>query len=173
MKHPCESEQITIANGVTSAIAMMMYAICNNGEKVLLPAPYYSALPNDFNTLFGAIPCIVDGQISKHTLETAYRANPSTKALFLTNPSNPLGDILSSEKLDEIVQWCVSRDIHLISDEIYALGSWNGNFLSAAKYMDDYPEHVHILYGMSKDLAIAGFRCGCIYSRNRNLINES
>lgn len=100
------------------------------------------------------------------------------RALMLVNPHNPLGICYPKETIIEMMKLCQKYSIHLLCDEIYATSVYDVGdphalpFTSALSF-DHTPyidtDLLHILYGMSKDLAAGGTRLGCIYLRHKNL----
>lgn len=96
------------------------------------------------------------------------------RAVLVTNPSNPVGSLMRRETLYDLLNFVTEENLHLISDEVYA-GSTYGTdeFVSIAELLDteDFDKsRVHIIYGLSKDLSLPGFRVGAIYSYNENVI---
>lgn len=96
------------------------------------------------------------------------------RAVLISNPSNPVGHVLSRTTLHSLLDFAREKNIHLISDEIFA-GSVHGadEFVSVAEIVDsgDFDtSRVHIVYGLSKDLCIPGFRVGVLYSYNETVL---
>ncbi len=101
------------------------------------------------------------------------------RALVICHPHNPLGRCYTTETLIALIQLCNKYKIHLLADEIYALSVYEVDdseatrfqsilTLDVEKYID--PTYLHLLYGMSKDMAGGGLRLGCIYSHNEDLL---
>lgn len=121
-------------------------------------------------------------QITKQALEEAYaraeKANIRVKGLLITNPSNPLGTATTRPVLREILDFISSKNIHLISDEIYSGSVFSSEeFISVAEMLQERgyydAQRVHIVYSLSKDLGLPGFRVGAIYSYNDAVVTTA
>ncbi|KAG4937235.1 hypothetical protein JHK84_051319 [Glycine max] len=120
-------------------------------------------------------------KITREALEEAYEkakeGNINVKGLIITNPSNPLGTTLDRETLKSIVGFINEKNIHLVCDEIYAATVFRApSFVSVSEVMQDI-EHckkdlIHIIYSLSKDLGLPGFRVGIVYSYNDEVVNS-
>jgi 1-aminocyclopropane-1-carboxylate synthase len=121
-------------------------------------------------------------QITPQALEAAYKEaesmNMKVSGVLITNPSNPLGITVQHTVLEEILDFVTKKNIHLISDEIYSGSVFNSSefvsiaeILEARRYKD--AERVHIVYSLSKDLGLPGFRVGTIYSYNDKVVTTA
>lgn len=124
-------------------------------------------------------------KIAKSALEDAYeqaqKQDLKVKGILVTNPSNPLGTTLSLHELDLLVNFISNKNIHLISDEVYSgtvFGS--SNFISIMEALKnknlantEVSKRVHIVYSLSKDLGLPGFRIGAIYSKNDDVVSAA
>ncbi|GAB2279595.1 acetyl-CoA synthetase [Dionaea muscipula] len=177
-------ENLVLTAGATSANETMIFCLANPGEAFLVPTPYYPGFDRDLKWRTGAeiipINCTSSNgfRITKSALDEAYSLSQKrglkVKGVLVTNPSNPLGTTLTRHELHLLLTFISSMDhIHLISDEIYAGTVFDSpSFISAAmdeKYWKANPElhqRVHIVYSLSKDLGLPGFRVGAIYSND-------
>lgn len=161
---PAPKEAVIVTNGGKQALYTLFMALLNPGEEVLVPAPYWVSYP-DMVRLAGATPVPVPSSpekgflVSVEDLERA--ATPTTKALILNSPSNPTGAHYTSEALDAIMAWAVSRDIVIVSDEIYdRLVYEPSKPASMAGCFALYPDNVAVVGGLSKSFAMTGWRVG-------------
>ncbi|PWY82152.1 acc synthase [Aspergillus heteromorphus CBS 117.55] len=180
---PIDSSHIVFANGVTSLNAMCAISLTNPGEGILLGQPIYGSFAGDLRTPSGCeliyTPFHGDDQFSptavsryEEALIHAQETGVAVKALLICNPHNPLA----------LMRFCQKYRLHLISDEVYALsvygdGGHQKHFSSALSIDLDQigvdPDLVHVLYGMSKDFAMAGLRLGCLVSRSQGLLGAA
>ena len=130
---------------------------------------------------FGDLDQFTPEAVSKYeeALQSAERSGTKIKALMLCHPHNPLGRCYPRDALIAYMQLCQKHKIHLLVDEIYALSVYDIGDPKAVKFesiltldTDRYinPNYLHVLYGMSKDMAAGGVRIGCIHTRNRELL---
>ena len=121
-------------------------------------------------------------QVTPEALEAAYREaqsmNTRVRGVLITNPSNPLGATIQRKVLEEILDFTSRKNIHLVSDEIYSGSVFCpeeftsiAEILEARNFKD--AERVHIVYSLSKDLGLPGFRVGTIYSYNDKVVTTA
>lgn len=157
-------EAVIATNGGKQALFNLFLAVLNPGDEVLVPAPYWVSYP-DMIRLAGGIPVPVPSlpekgfMLSVEDLDRA--ATPATRALVINSPSNPTGAHYTSEALDAIVEWAVSRNIYIVSDEIYdRLVYEPAKPASLAASFTLHPENVAVVGGLSKSFAMTGWRMG-------------
>lgn len=121
-------------------------------------------------------------QITPQALEAAYSEaeamNIKVRGVLITNPSNPLGVTIQRSVLEEIFDFVTRKNIHLVSDEIYSGSVFSSSeFISIAEILEarqyQNSERVHIVYSLSKDLGLPGFRVGTIYSYNDKVVTTA
>lgn len=124
-------------------------------------------------------------QITESALEEAYqqaqKRNLRVKGVLITNPSNPLGTTTSRDELNLLVDFIDAKGIHLISDEIYSGTVFDApGFVSIMEILMDRNymnteiwKRIHIVYSLSKDLGLPGFRVGAIYSNDAAVVSAA
>ncbi|KAJ5138901.1 1-aminocyclopropane-1-carboxylate synthase 6 [Penicillium bovifimosum] len=189
---PVSPSQIVFANGVTSLNAICALSLTDPTDGILLSQPIYGSFSGDlrvpsscqliYTPFHGDDPF---GLAAVARYEESYlRARDEgvkIRALLICNPHNPLGRCYSRETLQALLQLCQKYQIHLVSDEVYALSVYGddpaGGFVSVLSIdpvsLGVDPDLVHVLYGMSKDFAAAGLRLGCLISRNQRLLQAA
>jgi aspartate/methionine/tyrosine aminotransferase len=188
--YECKPENIVCGPGVTALLHHLSLLLFESGDSILIPAPYYPAFVKDFSNLGTVVTHdvihlpISDDDTSwlnkcwtNESLDDAYRkaidSGHLPKAVLLTNPNNPTGVVSSKEDLLSLIEWCKSKQIHLIADEIYALSVFEEDqkFVSVVELLENnLGDHVHVLWGLSKDFGASGLRLGVIYSQNQTLL---
>ncbi|XP_010413389.1 PREDICTED: 1-aminocyclopropane-1-carboxylate synthase-like protein 1 [Camelina sativa] len=181
-----EAERVVMSGGATGANETLMFCLADPGDAFLVPTPYYAAFDRDLRWRTGIkiIPVECNSsnnfQVTKHALESTYLRAQETgikiKGLILANPSNPLGTTLHREALETIVNFIHDKQIHLVCDEIYAATAFTEpRFISVAEIIQEM-DHVnrdliHIVYSLSKDMGLPGFRVGVVYSYNDAVVS--
>ncbi|XP_077244970.1 1-aminocyclopropane-1-carboxylate synthase 7-like [Tasmannia lanceolata] len=183
-----DPDGIVLTAGATAANEILTFCIVNPGEALLVPTPYYPGFDRDLRWRTGVeiipVECHSNNnfQITVPALRKAYQGalkNKKTiKALLITNPSNPLGLTISPETLHEILDFANEKSIHVISDEVYAGTVFSSppftSILEIMQSAKNYnPQTIHVVYSLSKDLGLPGFRVGAIYSSNSGIIKAS
>ncbi|XP_050235830.1 1-aminocyclopropane-1-carboxylate synthase-like [Mercurialis annua] len=180
-----DPDRIVMGGGATGANEAIIFCLADPGDAFLVPSPYYPAFDRDLTWRTGVqiipVDCYSSNnfRITKEALEIAYdkaqNSGINVKGLILANPSNPLGTILDRDTLKNLVNFINERNIHLVIDEIYAATIFNSpNFISISEIiqeMDCNYDLIHLIYSLSKDMGLPGFRVGIIYSYNDAVVN--
>ena len=170
-------DHVSCAAGAAACLNNLFLSICEAGDSVLIPAPYYAAFDADLGAICALkrIPVRLrqgDFALTRSALDAAYAASGQTaKALLLTNPHNPTGRCLTEDELRLAVGWCESKKMHLVSDEVYALSLLKGDaFVSLGRITKGaLGDRRHIVWGLSKDFGMSGLRFGCVWTQNERL----
>lgn len=183
-----DPDRIVMSGGATGANEMIMFCLADPGDAFLVPSPYYPAFDRDlrWRTRVQLLPIHCESsnnfQITKEALEEAYEnainSNINVKGLILANPSNPLGTILEKQALIDLVTFINKRQIHLVCDEIYGatvFSSSTRDFISISEIIQEMQfvnrDLIHIVYSLSKDMGLPGFRVGIVYSYNDDVVS--
>lgn len=162
--------------GATEALSSAIRTILNPEDEVLMMIPYYPGYPSMIRLCY-AKPVFIDisensFRVTKELLEKYVTSK--TKAILLSNPCNPTGNVMSYEEMKEIVEFVEKRDIFLISDEIYSALAFY-EYHSFAEF-DSIREKVIIINGFSKSHSMTGWRIGytiCPKQYRRYFLNTS
>src|SRR5690606_38933502 len=157
--------QIVVSTGAKQSLANLTMVLLNEGDEVLLPAPYWVSYADQ---------CKVAGGIPKEiptTIETDFKVTaealeasitPATKMIIYSSPCNPSGSVYSRKELRALADVLVKYpDIIVISDEIYEHINFIGEHTSMAEFEDMYDRTV-VVNGVSKAFSMTGWRIGYI-----------
>jgi len=159
-----EPAQIVVSNGAKHSLFNALSAICNPGDEVILPAPYWVSY-YELIKMTGATPVLVTTTKESEFLATVSQLQAATtdktKAIILNSPCNPTGAVYSKEQLREIADYAVKNDIYVISDEIYeSLVYGSATHTSIASFNDAIKDLTIVVNGLSKAYAMTGWRIG-------------
>ena len=155
--------QIAVTSGAKHNVFIALQTICNPGDEVILPAPYWVTYAEAIR-MAGAIPVIVETteetgfKMTAKMLEDA--VTDKTKCLILTNPSNPTGMVYGREELEALADVILRHDFYVLSDEIYCSLVYEGTFTSMAALGEEVKERTILINGASKSFAMTGWRIG-------------
>ncbi|KAI7740341.1 hypothetical protein M8C21_009414 [Ambrosia artemisiifolia] len=181
-------DRVVLTAGATAANELLTFILANPGDALLVPTPYYPGFDRDLRWRTGVqiVPIHCDSsngfQITPEALEAAYdhatKMNIKVKGVLITNPSNPLGATIQRKVLEEILEFVTRKNIHLVSDEIYSGSAFHADeFVSIAEVLESRnykdSERCHIVYSLSKDLGLPGFRVGTVYSYNDQVVTTA
>ncbi|HEY9059016.1 MAG TPA: pyridoxal phosphate-dependent aminotransferase [Pseudobacteroides sp.] len=155
---------IVISNGAKHSLVNAFQAICNPGDEVIIPAPYWVSYP-EMVKLADGVPVIVNTTEEsgfKFTIEQLEAAiTPKTRAIVINSPSNPTGMIYSKEELKAVADLAVSKEIYIVSDEIYEELIYDGyEHVSIASFNDKIKDLTIVVNGVAKSYAMTGWRIG-------------
>ncbi len=156
--------EITVSCGAKHTLYNLFMALLDEGDEVIIPAPYWVSYPEQVR-LAGGAPVIVptredDGfRLAPGDLEAAL--SPRTRALVLNSPSNPTGSLYRREHLAALAEVLRGTDAVVVSDDIYhRLVYGGGSFVSILHVEPGLRDRVVIVNGVSKTYAMTGWRIG-------------
>lgn len=157
--------EILVSNGAKQSVCNTVMALVDDGDEVIIPAPYWVSYPQMVK-LAGGTPVIVNAtfeQDFKMTAEQLEKAiTPKTRMLIICSPSNPTGSVYSKEELQAIAEVIKKHeDIIVVADEIYEHINYIGKHESIAQF-PGMKERTVIVNGVSKAYAMTGWRIGYI-----------
>ncbi len=157
-------DEIIVSSGAKSSLYHLIQALVNDGEEVIIPAPYWVSYPHAVSLADGKA-VIIPTEEEKGFLMTPdqLRAaiSPATKALILNNPSNPTGAAYARHQLEALADVIMDEDIYVIADEIYShLVYEDFRFTSFASLGEEIKKKTIIVNGVSKSYSMTGWRIG-------------
>ncbi|KAJ8766703.1 hypothetical protein K2173_005314 [Erythroxylum novogranatense] len=171
-----DSDRVVLTAGATAANELLTFILADPGDALLVPTPYYPGFDRDLRWRTGVniVPIHCDSsnnfQVTPDALESAYREaaalNLKVRAVLITNPSNPLGATIQLSVLEEILDFAVRKNIHLVSDEIYSGSTFaSSEFISIAEILESR--------GYKDSESAHCFRVGTIYSYNDKVVTTA
>ena len=159
------AHQIVVSTGAKQSLANLAMVLLNDGDEVLLPAPYWVSY-SDISKLAGGIPVEIptsiesDFKITPESLKASISSK--TKMMIYSSPCNPSGSVYTKEELRALADVLIDYpEIIVISDEIYEHINFTGKHTSMAVFEDMYNRTV-VVNGVSKAYSMTGWRIGYI-----------
>jgi aspartate aminotransferase len=171
-----EPSDIIVSNGAKQSLFNITQALLDEGDEVIIPAPYWVTYP-ELVKYAGAKPVVVNCderhgfKMTAKELEEAI--TPNTKMLILTSPSNPTGSVYSKEELERLAKVLEGTNIVVVSDEMYEKLVFDGTkFVSVASVSEDMFNRTITVNGLSKSVAMTGWRMGYLATPNKELVKK-
>jgi aspartate/methionine/tyrosine aminotransferase len=160
----CTADQVLITNGGKHAVFTAFAALCDPGDEVICPAPFWTTYPEAV-TLAGGVPVIIDTEEKngfRVTVEQLDKAlTPRTKVLLFVSPDNPSGSVYPEAEVRAIGEWAVKNKVWVVTDEIYEhLTYGEHKFTSMPTLVPELANQCVIVNGVAKTYAMTGWRVG-------------
>ena len=158
------ASRVIVTNGGKQGVYQAFATIVDDGDEVLLPAPYWTTYPEAVR-LAGGVPVEVFADASQQYLVTVEQLEAArtdrTKVLLFVSPSNPTGSVYSEQQTREIGQWALEHRIWVISDEIYQNLVYDGvRAVSIVEAVPELADTTILVNGVAKSYAMTGWRLG-------------
>ncbi len=196
---PIDPATIGFSSGAAGIIEVSSFVLANPGDVVAIPAPAYPMYTNDLGVKSGmqrydiqthlhlqqqGATALLTTELLDEALADIEAQGKCFKLLLLTSPDNPTGCIYTESQLNELANWCIKHQVHLVVNEIYGLSQIDtndpmlqgdyksvGSYVSFAKIMaQKQSDYLHLWYALSKDFAMSGMRFGIVHSLNQALM---
>ena len=167
------SSDIIVSNGAKQSLFNLFQVTLNPGDEVIIPAPYWVTYP-ELVKYASAVPVAIETneiggfKITADQLKAAI--TPKTRMLILTTPSNPTGSVYSKEELTALAEVLKGTDIIVASDEMYEKLVYGIDFVAAASISEDMYQRTITINGLSKSVAMTGWRFGYLATPKKELI---
>ena len=172
-----EEADILATTGGSEALSILMQCILDPGSEVLIPEPYYPNYATFIRAACGQVcPIPTTPEEGYHYADRAKieaLIHENTRAIMITNPSNPTGVTLTAEERQMLLNVAREHDIYLICDEVYREFFYNGEGLVTMGTLDDPNGNLVIIDSVSKRFSACGARIGCLISKNKALMAEA
>lgn len=154
---------IVVSNGGKHSLTNIFMCICESGDEVIIPAPYWVSYPEMVKMAGGKAVIINtdEGNNFKFTAEQFKNAiTPKTRAIVLNSPSNPTGMVYTEAELREIADIAIANNIYIVFDEIYEKLIYEGVHVNPASFGEEAKDITIVVNGLAKTYAMTGWRIG-------------
>ncbi len=169
-------ENILVTDGASEAIVFTFTALCDPGDEILIPEPFYANY-NPFAESVSAVIVPITTKAeegfhlpSRQVLES--KISPRTKAIVLCHPGNPTGAIYTAEEMSMVADLARKHDFFIIADEVYREFVYDGIPYRSFASLKGVEDRVVIMDSISKRYSACGARVGCVISRNTEFIRQ-
>lgn len=171
-----EPDEVLITNGGSEALMFAMMALCDPGDEVLVPEPFYANY-NAFSRCINVnvVPITTKAEEGFHLPSEAdieSRITPKTKAIVLSNPGNPTGVIYSREEMDMLSRIVRKHDMSIVADEVYREFVYDGLKYTSFGNLPEIADRVIIVDSVSKRYSACGARIGSLASKNKDFSKQ-
>ena len=151
---------IIISNGSKQCLFSIFQVICNPGDEVIIPRPYWVSFPQQV-IIAGGKPVFVDTRNHQLDCEAIERAiSPKTRALLINSPNNPTGAVYPGKELEKIARLALEHNLYIISDEAYGLFVYDGIKAGSLFDVKIIRDRLVVMRSFSKAYNMTGFRIG-------------
>lgn len=171
-----EKDEIMVTNGGSEAIMFALMAICNPGDEVIIPEPFYTNY-NGFSAVAGVnvVPFLTKAEEGFHLPkkeEIVKKITNKTKAILISNPGNPTGVVYTYEEIRMLADIAKEHNLYIIADEVYREFVYDNLKYTSALFMTDILDRVILIDSISKRYSACGARIGIVASKNKELIHQ-
>ncbi|WP_392486413.1 pyridoxal phosphate-dependent aminotransferase [Haloimpatiens sp. FM7315] len=171
-----EKDEIMITNGGSEAIMFALMAICDSGDEIIIPEPFYTNY-NGFSEVAGVniisfSTKAEDGFHLPKKEDIISMISDKTRAILISNPGNPTGVVYSFEEIKLLSDIAKEKDIYLIADEVYREFVYDNLKYTSALYMKDSLDRIILIDSISKRYSACGARIGLVASKNKHLMKQ-
>ena len=172
-----DPDNFAVACGASAMLENLSFVLCDPGEAILIPTPYYAGFDHDLalrsEAVLRHIPLTgPDFSLTIGDIERVHRKAVSegvrVRAVLLNSPQNPIGQVYSRAFTEDAAGFAEQEGLHLILDEIYAESLMPG--VTHFSGLGLKSELVHVVYGFAKDFGLSGYKVGVLHSENREVM---
>ena len=169
-------QDLQVTQGATDALLFSFYVICNPGDEILTPEPFYPnylAFTKQLDIQLKGIPTYAEQQYalpSQAVIEACI--TPKTKAILIANPSNPSGRVYRKEELMVLIHLAKKHNLWLIGDELYRKLTFRKHEAISFAHFNEVADRTIIVDSVSKRYSACGARIGCLLSKNQALMKR-
>ena len=166
--------ELIITTGGSEALLFTMGSICDAGDEVIIPEPFYANY-NGFATSSGVkvVPVkskIEDGFALPPISEFEKLITSKTKAILICNPGNPTGYLYTKEEIDQLAEIVKKHDLFIVADEVYREFAYDGAKHYSIMSVPGIEQNAIMIDSVSKRYSMCGARIGCMASKNKEVM---
>ncbi len=167
-------DDIIVTTGGSEALLFAMGSICDYGDEVIIPEPFYANY-NGFATASGVtvkpITTTIENNFALPAIsEFEKLITDKTKAILICNPGNPTGYLYTQEEMDQLKELVLKHDLFLVADEVYREFAYDGREHFSVMNQEGLENHAIMIDSVSKRYSMCGARIGCMVSKNKEVI---
>jgi len=171
-----DTDEIIVTSGGSEALIFAVQAICDPGDEILIPEPFYTNY-NGFIRQSGVkvkpiMTCKENGFHLPKKEDIVKEITPRTKAILFSNPGNPTGTVYTMEELEVLKEIVLEHDLFLISDEVYRKLVFDGLSAPSLGFVKGIEDRGVIIESVSKRYSSCGARIGSVQSKNKELMKQ-
>ena len=168
-----DNDEIIITNGGSEALLFTMLTICDDGDNILVPEPFYSNYYNFSKSVGVNINPVTtlaeNGFHLPNKEEIVSKIDNKTKAILFSNPGNPTGVVYTKEEINMLADIAIEHNLWIIADEVYREFIYEGEYTSLGN-IEKVKDRVIIVDSVSKRYSACGARIGCVASKSKYYI---
>jgi len=167
-------DDIIVSTGGSEALLFAMGSICDHGDEVIIPEPFYANY-NGFATASGVTVKPISTSIENNfalppVAEFEKLITEKTKAILICNPGNPTGYLYTQDEMDQLSALVKKHDLFLVADEVYREFAYDGREHFSVMSQAGLEDHAIMVDSVSKRYSMCGARIGCMVSKNKDVI---
>lgn len=171
------ADELIITTGGSEALLFTMGSICDAGDEVIIPEPFYANY-NGFATSSGVTVVPVKSKIEEGFAlppisEFEKLITPKTKAILICNPGNPTGYLYTKDEIDQLAQIVKKHDLFIVADEVYREFAYDGAKHYSIMSVPGIEENAIMIDSVSKRYSMCGARIGCMASKNKEVMTTA
>ncbi len=171
------TDNFIVTNGGSEALNFAISTLCDDGDEVIIPEPYYAnynGFTNTFNVNVVAVPSTIDTGFALPPMEEfEKKITDKTRAIIICNPGNPTGYLYTKEELQKLAEIALKHDIVIISDEVYREYVYDGKQQHSILEFPELKDHAIVIDSESKRYSMCGARIGCLITRSEKIRNAA
>jgi aspartate aminotransferase len=173
---PYERNDVYITNGGSEALWFAVMTICDMGDEILVPEPFYANY-NAFAqaSLARLVPIPTKAEEGFHLPPESViekMITSKTRAIWISNPGNPTGAVYTAKELETLASLAQKHDLYVIADEVYREFTYDGEKFTSMGHMKNVLDRVIMVDSVSKRFSACGARIGCLAIKNKEFLAQ-